>query len=431
MLAVGVAAMALSLSVGTVIGVLSGFFRRLDGPLMRFTDLFLALPVLPLLMVTTMLFREPLRAALGLEAGIFILVVGVIGITSWMQTARIVRGQVLAIRAREYVTAARSIGARPWRIIGRHVFPNALSPIVVAATLDIAAAIITESALSFLGLGFPSDFPTWGRLLYDGVPFLTLTPDRVIWPGLAISLTVLSVNFLGDGLRDALDPTPPSPPAARARPGDASNLAGCERGKRYAGHCSMVYPLDGTDANIRGLANWIGGAMERSYTDRRQSERRLPRRRGHASARSIAACDPTVRPRTLAESSVVATPASMPETGLLDCRLKHPISPVEPTCLPSQVAPLGSTANTGARRASVGSPRGVAVALSMAQPVVRFTTEPEICRFRAAAERERHDVVDLQPIAGAAAPPAVAVDIAATTLVAAPHLSAHGRRDVP
>ena len=198
--------MALSLTVGTVMGVLFGYFRRLDGPLMRFTDLFLALPVLPLLMVSTMLFREPLRAALGLEAGIFFLIVGVIGITSWMQTARIVRGQVLTIRAREYVVAARSVGARPWRIIVRHVFPNALSPILVAATLDIAAAIITESALSFLGLGFPSDFPTWGRLLYDGVPFLTLTPDRVIWPGLAISLTVLSVNFLGDGLRDALDP---------------------------------------------------------------------------------------------------------------------------------------------------------------------------------------------------------------------------------
>ena len=110
-------------------------------------------------MVTTMLFREPLRAALGLEVGIFILVVGVIGITSWMQTARIVRGQMLAIRAREYATAARSIGARPWRIIARHVFPNALSPILVAATLDIAAAIITESALSFLGLGFPPTSP--------------------------------------------------------------------------------------------------------------------------------------------------------------------------------------------------------------------------------------------------------------------------------
>ena len=217
-LAVGVAAMALSLTVGTVMGVLSGYFRRLDGPLMRFTDLFLALPVLPLLMVSTMLFREPLRAALGLEAGIFFLIVGVIGITSWMQTARIVRGQVLAIRAREYVVAARSIGARPWRIIARHVFPNALSPILVAATLDIAAAIITESALSFLGLGFPSDFPTWGRLLYDGIPFLTLTPDRVIWPGLAISLTVLSVNFLGDGLRDALDPHTTAASRGRTEP---------------------------------------------------------------------------------------------------------------------------------------------------------------------------------------------------------------------
>ncbi len=215
-LAVGVAAMALSLTAGTVAGVLAGFFRRLDGPLMRLTDLFLALPVLPLLMVSTMLFREPLRAALGPEAGVFVLVVGVIGVTSWMQTARIVRGQVLAIRQREYVAAARSVGARPGRVILRHVFPNALSPIVVAATLDVAQAIITESALSFLGLGFPSDFPTWGRLLYDGVPFLTITPARVIWPGAAISLTVLGVNYLGDGLRDALDPHASAAVAGRA-----------------------------------------------------------------------------------------------------------------------------------------------------------------------------------------------------------------------
>ena len=216
-LAVGVTAMALSLTAGTLAGVLAGFFRRLDGPLMRFTDLFLALPVLPLLMVSTMLFREPLRAALGPEAGVFVLVVGVIGLTSWMQTARIVRGQVLAIRQREYVAAARSVGAGPGRIILRHVFPNALSPIVVAATLDVAQAIITESALSFLGLGFPSDFPTWGRLLYDGVPFLTVTPARVIWPGMAISLTVLGVNYLGDGLRDALDPRANAPGGAPRR----------------------------------------------------------------------------------------------------------------------------------------------------------------------------------------------------------------------
>ena len=205
-LAVGVAAMALSLTVGTAVGVTAGFFHRVDGPLMRLTDLFLALPVLPLLLVGVMLLRDPLQSTLGLEAGIFMLVVAVIGVTSWMQTARIVRGQVLTIKQREYVTAARSIGARPMRIILLHVFPNALGPIVVAATLGIAQAIITESALSFLGLGFPSDFPTWGRLLYDGVPFLTITPARVIWPGAAISLTVLSVNYLGEGLRDALDP---------------------------------------------------------------------------------------------------------------------------------------------------------------------------------------------------------------------------------
>ena len=205
-LAVGMAAMLLSLTLGTMVGVTAGYFHRFDGPLMRLTDLFLALPVLPLLLVTMMLFRDPLQSALGPEAGIFVLIVAVIGITSWMQTARIVRGQVLAIKQWEYVVAARSIGARPLRIILLHIFPNALSPIVVAATLGIAQAIITESALSFLGLGFPSDFPTWGRLLYDGVPFLTLTPARVIWPGVAISLTVLSVNYLGDGLRDALDP---------------------------------------------------------------------------------------------------------------------------------------------------------------------------------------------------------------------------------
>ncbi|HEU0223408.1 MAG TPA: ABC transporter permease, partial [Paracoccaceae bacterium] len=133
-------------------------------------------------------------------------IVFVIGITSWMQTARIVRGEVLALKEREFVLAARSIGTRSHRILLRHILPNVLSPIMVAATLGIASAIITESALSFLGLGFPPDFPTWGRLIYDAKDFIQLTPERVLWPGLAISLTVLSVNFMGDGLRDALDP---------------------------------------------------------------------------------------------------------------------------------------------------------------------------------------------------------------------------------
>jgi peptide/nickel transport system permease protein len=205
-LAVGVVAMLISLVVGTLIGVLAGFSRMLDGPLMRLTDLFLALPLLPLLLVIILLFRDALRTALGPEAGIFLLIVFVIGITSWMQTARIVRGDVLSIKEQEFVTAARSIGTRKRRVITRHILPNVMSPIMVSATLGVANAIITESALSFLGLGFPPDFPTWGRLLFDGTNFMTLTPERVIWPGLAISLTVLSVNYIGDGLRDALDP---------------------------------------------------------------------------------------------------------------------------------------------------------------------------------------------------------------------------------
>jgi peptide/nickel transport system permease protein len=205
-LAVGVTAMLLSVFLGTLVGVLAGYFRRLDGLLMRTTDLFLALPILPLLLVIIMLFRDTLRAMFGPETGIFLLIVFIIGVTSWMQTARIVRGDVLALKEREFVLAAKSIGTPPARIILRHVLPNVLSPIMVSATLGVANAIITESALSFLGLGFPSDFPTWGRLLFDGANFMTLTPARVIWPGLAISLTVLSINFIGDGLRDALDP---------------------------------------------------------------------------------------------------------------------------------------------------------------------------------------------------------------------------------
>ncbi|MDT8343304.1 MAG: ABC transporter permease [Thermohalobaculum sp.] len=205
-LAVGFAAMSVSMVIGALVGVLAGYIRRLDGPLMRLTDLFLALPILPLLLVILLLFRDTLRAVFGPEAGIFLLIVFVIGITSWMHTARIVRGEVLTLKEREFVLAARSIGTRGYRIILRHLLPNVMSPIMVSATIGIANAIITESALSFLGLGFPPDFPTWGRLLFDGKDFMTLTPARVIWPGLAISLTVLSVNFIGDGLRDALDP---------------------------------------------------------------------------------------------------------------------------------------------------------------------------------------------------------------------------------
>ena len=203
---VGLTAMLLSLFLGTLIGIFAGYFKKLDSVLMRFTDLFLSLPLLPLLLVMMLLFREPLSTSFGPEKGMFILIVVSIGITSWMPTARIVRGDVLAIKEREFILAARSIGGTDTKIIFRHILPNVLSPIMVSATLGIANAIITESALSFLGLGFPPDFPTWGRLLNYAVDYLQQFPERVFWPGLAISLTVLSINYLGDGLRDALDP---------------------------------------------------------------------------------------------------------------------------------------------------------------------------------------------------------------------------------
>ncbi|MBC6441567.1 MAG: ABC transporter permease [Rhodobacteraceae bacterium] len=205
-LAVGWASMILALVLGTLVGVLSGFFNRLDFWLMRFTDLVLSLPILPLLLVAVTLFRQPLRTNFGPETGMFILIVGVVGLTSWMQTARIVRADVLVLKERDFIQATRSIGTRPFGIITRHLLPNVLSPIMVSATLGLATAIITESALSFLGVGFPSDFPTWGKLLADAVQRMEEYPERVFLPGIAISLTVLAVNFLGDGLRDALDP---------------------------------------------------------------------------------------------------------------------------------------------------------------------------------------------------------------------------------
>jgi peptide/nickel transport system permease protein len=205
-LAVGVTAMLIAMTFGTLIGLLSGFIASLDGPLMRFTDLMFALPQLPLLLVIIMLFRDTLRGIFGPEVGIFILVVFVIGILGWMPTARIVRGSVLSIKQKEFVEAANCIGVRRGKIMFKHILPNVMSPIIVSATLGVASAILTESALSFLGLGFPSDVPTWGRLLFDGRDFMTRNPWLVFWPGLFISLTILSINFMGDGLRDALDP---------------------------------------------------------------------------------------------------------------------------------------------------------------------------------------------------------------------------------
>jgi peptide/nickel transport system permease protein len=203
---VGITAVLLAITLGTAIGAMAGYFNKLDNPLMRLTDLFLSLPVLPLLLVLIYLFRETLEQTFGAVLGIFIMIVGVIGILNWMPVARLVRASFLSLKQREFVEAARCIGSPDVRIIVRHILPNVLSPVLVAATLGVGAAIITESTLSFLGLGFPSDTPTWGRLLFDSVNYLDIAPHWAIFPGLAIFLIVLAVNFIGDGLRDALDP---------------------------------------------------------------------------------------------------------------------------------------------------------------------------------------------------------------------------------
>lgn len=206
-MAVGWSAMVLALLIGTAVGVAAGYFKKADFVLMRFTDLVLSLPILPLVLLAVTLFRQPLTKFFGSpEGGMFVLIVSVIALTSWMQTARIVRGDILALKEREFILAARSIGSTSGKIIRRHLLPNVISPIMVSATLGLATAIITESALSFLGVGFPSDFPTWGKLLSDAVDRMQEYPERVLLPGILISMTVLSVNYLGDGLRDALDP---------------------------------------------------------------------------------------------------------------------------------------------------------------------------------------------------------------------------------
>jgi len=206
-LAVGIAAMLIAISIGTAIGATSGYVGGvLDHTLMRVTDMFLSLPGLPLLLLIVYLFRDALRKALGPEVGVFILIVAVIGGLRWMPVARLVRAQFLSLREKEFVESARSLGAPPLRQVIRHILPNSMGPVIVAGTIDVAAAIIAESTLSFLGLGFPPDIPTWGRILYDAKDNLDFAPHWAIFPGTAIFLTVLSINYIGDGLRDALDP---------------------------------------------------------------------------------------------------------------------------------------------------------------------------------------------------------------------------------
>jgi peptide/nickel transport system permease protein len=205
-IAVGLCAMAVAIVIGVFVGAMAGFFGGwVDIVLSRVIEVFLAVPTLPLLLLVTYLYRNVLVTAFGPEMGVFLLIVSVIGGLNWMATARLVRAGFVTQREREYVEAARCLGAGPMRIIN-HILPNVLSPIIVAGTLSVGSSMIAESTLSFLGLGFPPDVPTWGRLLFDAQNFLTLAPATAIIPGTMIFLAVLSINFVGDGLRDALDP---------------------------------------------------------------------------------------------------------------------------------------------------------------------------------------------------------------------------------
>lgn len=196
-LTVGLLAVSVAVSVGTLVGTLAGFYGKwVDGVLMRFVDMMYSFPRLFLLILAGVLLKGMSPAAIIL----------VLGLLSWMTTSRLVRASFLSLKAREFVEAARCIGARDRRIIVRHILPNAIAPIIVAATLGIAAAIIAESTLSFLGLGIQPPTPSWGNMLKDAPAEMEKAPWVAIFPGLFIFLAVVSINFIGDGLRDALDP---------------------------------------------------------------------------------------------------------------------------------------------------------------------------------------------------------------------------------
>ena len=183
-LAVGFAAMMVALFVGVLVGSVAGMASGwVDAALMWLTDLFLALPTLPLLLLVMYLFRDSVKKVLGVEGGAFVLIVVVIGGLRWMPVARLVRAQFLSLREKEFVEAARALGASKVRQVVQHILPNALGPVIVVGTIDVAAAIIFESTLSFLGLGFPSDVPTWGSMLRDAKDYLDIAAALGPVPG--------------------------------------------------------------------------------------------------------------------------------------------------------------------------------------------------------------------------------------------------------
>ncbi|HVC51891.1 MAG TPA: ABC transporter permease [Stellaceae bacterium] len=206
-MSVGIAAMLVAVFVGVFVGAVAGTARgSIDMALMWVCDLFLSLPQLPLLLLIIYLFQNSLRKLVGMEFGTFILIVAVIGGFRWMSIARLVRAQFFSLREKEFVEAARALGASTLRQVVRHILPNALGPVIVAGTIEVANAIIAESTLSFLGLGFPPDIPSWGRILFDAKDYLDVAPHWALFSGGAIFLAVMAINYVGDGLRDALDP---------------------------------------------------------------------------------------------------------------------------------------------------------------------------------------------------------------------------------
>jgi peptide/nickel transport system permease protein len=196
-LSVGALGMLVAVSLGTLVGAVAGYYRRwVDAVLMRGVDVGLALPRIFVLLIAIALFGQLPLAVLVL----------VIGLTSWFGTSRLVRAEVLSVRERDFVAAARAVGAGAARVIFRHVLPNAAAPIIVSAALSIGNVLLLEAALSFLGIGVPPPAPSWGNIISDGAPYLASAPWTTLFPGLAIALVVMALNAVGDALRDALDP---------------------------------------------------------------------------------------------------------------------------------------------------------------------------------------------------------------------------------
>ncbi|HEV2038364.1 MAG TPA: ABC transporter permease [Candidatus Eremiobacteraceae bacterium] len=202
-LTLAITAVVIEVLLGTLVGAVAGYYGgRIDGLLMRLTDTFLSIPLLPLLLVLTGIVAATSSKA-SLNFGSIVLIIGLL---SWMNVARLVRGSFLSLREKEFAEAARAIGASDREIVVKHLLPNAVAPIVVQATLDVGNVILLESALSYLGFGIQPPTASWGSMLSNAQENISIAPWAAIYPGLAILITVLAVNYMGDGLRDAIDP---------------------------------------------------------------------------------------------------------------------------------------------------------------------------------------------------------------------------------